>query len=148
MFSPDNVEMCSAQLSVTTSDQSLSWNYPIIGQPEVILSSFPNLHLTAKAKERTQERLVIMLQQNDGSVALRPITPGGDAITDVENGDLRNKYSFGLFFTNQEDNELLQSSTGMRLIRERLLDQGVELVFDVVFLPQRPFRLATDSKML
>ena len=152
MFTPDSIEQCHAMISVTTTNtpEPLSWVYPVLGQPEVQPSPSLIPTLSTRAKERLQERLVVSLhnhQEDLSTVRLRPVTPGQRAISPVEEESLREKYSYRLVLVDTDSsegkNELFQVSTALRLVREIISEDKVELVFDVVFLPPKPFRLET-----
>lgn len=145
MYTPETVEQSRGHISVSTNDSTapLSWVYPLLGQPEVLLTPSIVPLLTTKAKERIEERLVVVLQ-DESTIAGRPITP---LVTEksslLEDTNQDNKYSYKLVLSTEEDNNcdnLFNVSTAVRLIKEEIKINQVELVFDVVFLPPKPFR--------
>lgn len=150
MFAPDTVELSQAYVTVTTDDiidldEPLSWVYPVFGQPELLISLNTISCVTVKAKERVEERMTVVLSQDIGRslspADLRPVTPGSK-IDDTIVEKLQEKYLYKLVFTDSDlrNMDLFQVSTGVKLIREQRHDQYLELVFDIVFLPPKPFR--------
>lgn len=149
MFAPDTVELSQAYVTITTDDitldEPLSWVYPVIGQPEILMSLTTISCVTVKAKERVEERMTVVLRQDTGRdlppVDLRPVTPGSK-IDDTIVEKLQEKYLYKLVFTDSDlrNMDLFQVSTAVKLIREQRHDQDLELVFDIVFLPPKPFR--------
>ena len=136
MFTPDSIEQCHAMISA----EPLSWVYPVLGQPEVQPSPSLIPTLSTRAKERLQERLVVSLhnhQEDLSTVRLRPVTPGQRAISPVEEESLREKYSYRLVLVDTDSsegkNELFQVSTALRLVREIISEDKVELVLMLSF---------------
>jgi hypothetical protein len=140
MYGPDAVRMSRAEISVTargTSDESLTWVYPILGQPEIIASS--GFDFAVRAKERKEEKLVVQLEQdNGGSYTSGSMMLSDGSSDDITDNNIKDKYTYQL--VSSGDNEgILQLSTGLKLIKEKVFDQMVELEFGLVFLPPKPF---------
>ena len=151
IFAPDSMEMCYAELSVSTndgasSDEPIKWLYPIYGQPEKIVRTStknPSIILEGKAKERVEKKFnvcleIILLQSGGSSPSLSE-----DETDDVKQS-LRDKYHYELMCIEDdyESHDLLRESTGLQLIQEENDSTSGETVlsFNLVFLSSKPLR--------
>ena len=157
MFAPES--MCRHKVTVVVSAEGtqspLSWQYPLIGQPEVRPSSPTGApRLTCCAKERLEQRLEVSLVASTSSqvVHVRAITPGSKPGTpetsrlrenESQKDDGKETYSYQLVCSDRRFAPLVEQSTGIKLLRRVVKDDDpltVNLVFGLVFVPPKAFR--------
>jgi len=161
MFAPES--MCRHKVTVVVSTEGrdssspspLSWQYPLIGQPEVRPSSPSGApRVSCCAKERHEQRLEVSLVASTSSqvVHVRAITPGSKPGTpdtshlrddESQKDNQKETYSYQLVCSDRRFTALVEQSTGIKLLRKVVKEDDsltVNLVFALVFVPPKAFR--------
>ena len=147
-FAPESMHRHEVTVTLTAEETkesaaatTLSWRYPVIGQPELrpfSPSSAPRL--ACCAKERLEQRLQVSLVGSTSNMAalVRPMTPG--STTNSSMGEIEKSYAYKLVCSDAAFSSLVGHSTGIRLLRTTLKEDVVTLLFSIVFVPPKAFR--------
>ena len=128
----------------------LTWQYPVIGQPEfrpVSPKSAPQI--TCRAKGRVEERLEVVLvgcKMNKAAI-FRPITPNQGSTTTSPISPIEppsnssDGYMYEMVCSDEECSDVVRDCVGVKLLRKIIdEDDTVKLVFKIVFVPPRALR--------
>lgn len=154
MFAPEAVYEHTITLAIATSEsrrprepltkESLCWNYPIVGQPELrpfSPSSAPKI--SCCAKERFERTLEVSLAECSASVQVTPNSSGTSISvesTPQTPSEAVGRFSFKLVCLDPTFKDLIEQCTGIKLIQQVETEgKSTCLEFGVVFAPPKSF---------